>query len=108
MSPQEKAKELIGQFLKLMQHPKSDTDLNRAKQRALIAVDEIIDSDIYIESQENIMYHNKYWQQVKQSLNNTKQADEPKECDRCGRVLAEGITFATCEGNCIWDGMGYR
>ena len=68
MSPQEKAKELIGQFLKLMQHPKSDTDLNRAKQCALIAVDEILDNMNVVREQNNY----EFWQQVKQSLNTLK------------------------------------
>lgn len=63
MAPKEKAKELFDEYFKLT-HPFYDID--KAKQCALIAVDEILNGSrlFYIEDY-------KYWQEVKQEIETT-------------------------------------
>ncbi len=67
MTPKEKAKELVDRFSEY-QHTdfnysrggyQADTQIQNAKQCALIAVDEILDKD---------GYNNEYYQEVKQEI----------------------------------------
>jgi len=62
MTPKEKAKELVDNFLP---HSTGNSNINEAKQCALIAVDEIIDlvKHIDVDSED-------YWQEVKQEIIN--------------------------------------
>lgn len=65
MTPKEKAKELVGQYLDFGFH------IKRAKQCALICVDEIlkIKYNYLIPLEENEKYNVTYWQEVKQEIN---------------------------------------
>lgn len=74
MTPREKAKEL---FNKMFSLPNCVISLHRqagrtflAKQRALIAADEIINLLTDINSIYNIKPAIKYWEEVKQEINN--------------------------------------
>ena len=81
MTPKEKANELVDKFdqrfpLK-MDVITTRGDLSweydnweQAKQCALIAVDEILDDDMYDMSQELFENRINYWQQVKQEIEN--------------------------------------
>ena len=67
MTPKDKAKELIYKFYPSVQWKLGQEDcLNRAKQCALIAVDEILNFRTFLKSipLEDI----KYWQEVKQEI----------------------------------------
>jgi uncharacterized protein YlaN (UPF0358 family) len=71
MTAQEKAKELL---VKMTTNTNDDVTLMYknpyAKQCALIAVDEILDDDMYDMSQELFENRINYWQQVKQEIEN--------------------------------------
>ncbi len=59
MTPKEKAKELVDEYLKILNsHFK-----NEAKQCALIAVDEIIENTF-------CKFKTKYWEEVRQEIEN--------------------------------------
>jgi hypothetical protein len=60
MTPKEKARELVGKYMFLLN---VDLPITKAKYSAIITVDEIL--DILIEPDEI-----KYWEQVKQEINN--------------------------------------
>ena len=72
ITPQEKAKELVDKYYTKMNPnaPDCNISFNQAKQCALIAVDEIIktdmliDEDVYVESPSYLQY----WQQVKTEI----------------------------------------
>jgi hypothetical protein len=71
MTPKEKAHELINKFLLYS----DDGDLKNkywkirnAKQCALIAVDEILDDDMYGMEEEYFENRIDYWEQVKQEI----------------------------------------
>jgi hypothetical protein len=68
MKPKEKANELVNSFVKLYYHQTENyLELDEAKQCALIAVNEIINSwdiDLYKDCGSSI-----YWQEVKQEIN---------------------------------------
>jgi hypothetical protein len=67
MAPKEKAKELVDNFIP---HSTGNSNINEAKQCALIAVDEILDI-AYWEYMESMGEKEKeYWQQVKQEIIN--------------------------------------
>jgi len=73
MTPKEKAKELVDKYYNL----ESEGDKggwmtkNDAKQCALIAVDECINIHFNLESDRNGIGESfKYWQEVKQEINN--------------------------------------
>lgn len=70
MTPKEKAQEL---FYKMLKHSFSDENvsaLHRAKQCALIAVDEVLNDDWYIATREDLLARKEYWQEVKKEINN--------------------------------------
>jgi hypothetical protein len=73
MTPQEKAWELTQKYME-MQHYLENDAWNNAKQCALIAVDEIINSDPYklsLEGKfltEHITYDINFWEEVKQEI----------------------------------------
>ena len=70
MTPKEKSKELINKFTNPVRWKLGQENVTqRAKECALIAVDEILDSVIIIDltTAENQF---KYWQEVKQEINN--------------------------------------
>ena len=67
MIPKEKAKELVEKYDDLLTYLESKS---KAKQCALIAVDEILDVDCYDMSEELFDNHIYYWEQVKQEINN--------------------------------------
>ena len=62
MAPKEKAKELFTKFSGNTIHYDS------AKQCALIAVDEILESDWFIPTKEDKINWNNYWKEVKQDI----------------------------------------
>ena len=85
MTPKEKAEELVDKFYQrfplTMDVITTRGDLsweydswNEAKQCALIAVDEIIsclyDADLYIQGESDIDYYIKYYNEVKQEIEN--------------------------------------
>jgi hypothetical protein len=63
MTPKEKAKELLWKYLPILEGWKYE-DSNKAKQCALVAVDEIL--KVVIESR--YVDTIKYWQEVKQEI----------------------------------------
>ena len=69
MTPKQKAKELVDKYNKdIILY--WDLSYNQAKKCALIAVDEILDDDMYDMSQELFENRINYWQQVKQEIEN--------------------------------------
>ena len=66
MTPKEKAKELIEkyQFVEIANY----TSMFEIKECALIAVDEILNDDWYITTQEDLIKRKEYWQEVKQEI----------------------------------------
>ena len=81
MTPKEKANELVDKFYQRfplkMDVITTRGDLSweydnweQAKQCAIIAVDEILDDDMYDMSQELFENRINYWQQVKQEIEN--------------------------------------
>jgi hypothetical protein len=64
MTPKEKAKDLVELF------SFNCRECDNAKLSALIAVDEILDDDMYDMSQELFENRINYWQQVKQEIEN--------------------------------------
>ena len=65
MTPKEKAKEL---FEKMLSQQSNIEELYDAKQCALITVDEILNDDWYITTQEDLIKRKEYWQGVKQEI----------------------------------------
>jgi len=71
MTPKEKAKELFDKMFFIIENKGMYDDLYRAKQCALIAVDEIIDSEPQYEwSNDYWKNPNDFWQEVKQEIEN--------------------------------------
>ncbi len=68
MTPQDKAKELVDKFRIISYGKYSIPTKNKAKQCALIAVDEILDDDVYDMSQELFENRINYWEEVKQEI----------------------------------------
>ena len=66
MTPKEKAKELIEkyQFVEIANY----TSMFEIKECALITVDEILNDDWYITTQEDLIKRKEYWQEVKQEI----------------------------------------
>ena len=71
MTPKEKAEELVLKYLRL-QEKDSYNWFNKslAKQCALIAVDEMLDDDVYDMSEELFEKRINYWEQVRQEILN--------------------------------------
>jgi hypothetical protein len=65
MTPKEKAKELVERFTFICKECNYDWN---AKQCALIAVDEIINDDWYINTFEDLISRKTYWKEVKQEI----------------------------------------
>jgi len=71
MTPKEKAEELFDKMFLVIENKGMYDDLYRAKQCALIAVDEIIDSEPQYEwSNDYWKNPNDFWQEVKQEIEN--------------------------------------
>ena len=75
MTPKEKAKEIVEQmsdFIPRCDHNEEnlniETIIRCAKQCALIAVDEILDDDVYDMSEELFEKRINYWEEVKQEI----------------------------------------
>ena len=73
MTPKEKAQELINRFREFADGTDPETDRyspniekQKAKQCALIAVDEILEIELLVESVDD--YYLRYWQEVKQEI----------------------------------------
>jgi hypothetical protein len=64
MTPKEKAKELVDNFLP---HSTGNSNINEAKQCALIAVYEILNNDGFTQFD---IYLTEYWKEVKQEIIN--------------------------------------
>ena len=64
MTPKEKAKELVDKMW-IYALPNANGSWKNAKQCALIAVDEILDDDVYDMSEELFEARIKYWEIVK-------------------------------------------
>jgi hypothetical protein len=65
MTPKEKAIELVDKYYKSGTSANNLLNLNRAKNYALIAVDEILNNDnAFIQTN----LQNKYWEEVKQEI----------------------------------------
>lgn len=67
MTPKDKAKELVDKYDEMLTYLESKS---KAKQCALIAVDEVLNDDWYIPSFDEITERKKYWEQVKHEINN--------------------------------------
>lgn len=70
MTPKQKAKELVMLYSKKSNNLKQRTDWNYDKQCALIAVNEIVNSDWFFEKLEANRKHTKYWYDVQDEINN--------------------------------------
>ena len=72
MTPKEKAEELYNKYWdKLWGIQNRIENLHeQAKECALIAVDEILNDDWYIQSFDEMTERKKYWEQVKNEINN--------------------------------------
>jgi len=74
MTPKEKAIELTGIYLestkKSLDRIGWFKDIDVAKQCALIAVDEILDDDMYGMEEEHFEKRINYWEEVKQEIEN--------------------------------------
>jgi hypothetical protein len=71
MTPKEKALELFNKMFFIIENKGMYDDLYRAKQCALIAVDEIIDSEPQYEwSNDYWKNPNDFWQEVKREIAN--------------------------------------
>jgi hypothetical protein len=70
MKPKEKAEELVKKMYAVHSNSASDITLHFAKKCALIAVDEIINTDMLIDEDTYVMTPSylQYWQQVKQEI----------------------------------------
>lgn len=68
MTPKEKAKEIFNQYWDLLAIHDVRNRRTFTKQCALIAVDEILNDDWYIQSFDDMMERKKYWQQVKNEI----------------------------------------
>jgi len=71
MTPKEKAEELVEKFTDIENKYNEYSDFKQAKQCALIAVDEIIntlDSERIKYSSDYCFEENKYWTEVKQEI----------------------------------------
>ena len=69
MTPKEKAKELVYEFLMYVESDfiDSNSEINNAKQCALIAVNQVIESHYKLLSGVNPSVYN-FWQEVKQEI----------------------------------------
>ena len=67
MLPKEKAKELVDKFSDLED---GEMYIGKAKQFALIAVDEIINCDYFFKTLEDTKEFTKYWVQIQNEINN--------------------------------------
>jgi hypothetical protein len=63
MTPKEKAIELVNKYLRIY-----DGRVIQGKQCALIAVDEILDDDVYDMSEKLFEKRIEYWEEVKQEI----------------------------------------
>lgn len=73
MKPKEKAQELVEKFWTEVEDNDYQTrkmSFEQAKQCALIAVEQILNDDWYIPSFDEMMERMKYWEQVKNEINN--------------------------------------
>jgi hypothetical protein len=74
MTAKDKAKELVEKFIEHTQEwDEIDgyvNDVYNSKQCALIAVDEILDDDVYDMSEELFEKRINYWEEVKQEIQN--------------------------------------
>jgi hypothetical protein len=70
MKPKEKAEELVKKMYAVHSNSASDITLMFAKDCALVAVDEIINTDMLIDEDTYVMTPSylQYWQQVKQEI----------------------------------------
>jgi hypothetical protein len=72
MTPQEKAEELVEKFrLNVLDYENNGLNSFKAKQCALIAVDEIMYNNLMEYPQHSMIYSphkNDYWQEVKQEI----------------------------------------
>jgi hypothetical protein len=70
MTPKEKAEELVKKMYAAHSNSASDITLYFAKQCALIAVDEIINTDMLMNEDTYVMTPSylQYWEQVKQEI----------------------------------------
>jgi hypothetical protein len=71
MKPKEKAKELVGKYIKIIiSFLTYRMKIQNAKECAIIAVDEVIANIEPSVSMDVISARIKYWEQVKQEINN--------------------------------------
>jgi hypothetical protein len=66
MTPEEKAKELVDKYYQKCADSSYPDDM--AKDCALIAVDEILDDDMYGMEEEHFEKRINYWEEVKQEI----------------------------------------
>jgi hypothetical protein len=70
MTAKEKAKELVWKYLPILESWKEDNS-NKAKQCAIIAVDEVMYNNLMEYPQHSMIYNphkNDYWQEVKREI----------------------------------------
>jgi hypothetical protein len=73
MTPKEKAKELVDKFTNYVSEKDffgDNVELINCKQCALIAVDEILDDDMYGMEEEHFENRIDYWEKVRQEIEN--------------------------------------
>lgn len=80
MTPKEKAQQLIYAFEAFTDE---ENKFEFAKQCALIAVDEILDDDVYDMSEELFEKRIEYWEKVKQEI--TRREKRTRVCIKCCR-----------------------
>jgi hypothetical protein len=68
MTPKEKAEELFNTFYSAIASDEMGENYKSAKQCALIAVDEILEDDVYDISEEFFDIRIEYWQSVKREI----------------------------------------
>jgi hypothetical protein len=70
MTPKDKAEELVKKMYSVHSNSASDITLHFAKECALIAVDEMINTDMLIDEDTYVMTPSylQYWEQVKQEI----------------------------------------
>jgi hypothetical protein len=68
MTPKEKAKELFEKMYYKIQPDELGKDNESAKQCAIIAVDEIINDDWYINTFEDLISRKTYWEEVRKEI----------------------------------------
>lgn len=69
MTPKEKAKDIFNKYYELGTSANNILNINRAKNYALIVVDEIINCDSFFQTFDEVKSFAKYWEEVRNEIN---------------------------------------